>query len=714
MSGQNLPLKIAFLWHMHQPNYEEPGSSRLVLPWVRLHAVKDYLDMPLTASKYDNVRVTFNLVPSLLDQLDVYINGGTDDHLELSRKPADELDNFRKSNILESFFSANPENMIEHHPRYNDLYRKAGNSTGQAIQPQLFSSEEIRDLQVWSNLAWVDPIFRDQEPVKSLFAKGRYFTEEEKHSLLDWQIKFMGEIVAGYRDLLNQKKIDISFTPYYHPILPLLCDTNSALEALPGLTLPRQRFRHPEDAEYQIRKSMDKYMEVFGVPMQGMWPSEGSVSEEVAALCLKLGIKWLATDEEVLFQSLKKSRLSRRENPSHAVYDYGPGLKLLFRDHALSDRIGFVYSGWDADRAVDDFITHLKSIRKSHKDDLERTVVPVILDGENAWEYFPEDGNEFLNLLYKTLGEDPQLETVTMTEAAQSPQPYKLPSLFAGSWINHNFAIWIGHAEDRAAWDLLSSARQALTDFVAANPNYDAEKIQAAWRQIYIAEGSDWCWWYGEEHRGSHNQQFDQIYRRHLIGVYDLLGLDTPVELLNPIYHSGSGQQVTIPDGLISPELDGCVTHFYEWGSTGCFDCRSSGGAMHQVDRYLSKIYFGYDHDRFYIRLDFVDNKIVDLFDGTDLGLTLQLNLLSPRREELILPLLERGKLIEQNGRFACCADECVEIALERSFIWRDRYGPISFAVTLRDGEKTIETRPEFEPISFDVPEQNKEFFWPS
>jgi alpha-amylase/alpha-mannosidase (GH57 family) len=446
---------------MHQPDYREPLSNRMVMPWVRLHALKDYLDMPLMATRYDDIKTTFNLVPSLLDQIDLYLNGGTDPHLDLSRKNAAELSEDDRYQILQTFFSANPSTMIQPHRRYRELYHKAKDNLAERVLPALFSSEEIRDLQVWSNLAWVDPVFKSEEPLKTLLAKGKHFTEEEKNKLLDWQIELMKRIVPAYRDLLQQGKIDISFTPYYHPILPLLCDTDIAKEATPKIKLPEKRFVHPEDAKKQIAMSAEKFESLFDRKMTGMWPSEGSVSEEVARLMMEAGVEWIATDEEILLNSLKKSGVAAGDHPIHTVYEYGPGLKIFFRDHLLSDRIGFVYSGMRAERAIGDFISNVHKIRENLADRLDTSVIPVILDGENAWEYFPDDGYEFVNKFYEQIHKDPLIETVTMSEAARSVPARKLKSLFAGSWINHNFRIWIGHPEDNAAWDVLSQTRVA-------------------------------------------------------------------------------------------------------------------------------------------------------------------------------------------------------------------------------------------------------------
>lgn len=703
----NTPIKVAILWHMHQPDYQEPGRPHMILPWVRLHATKDYLDMPLMAAEHESIRTTFNLVPSLLDQLLLYIDGGSDPHLNLTKTRAEELSPDQRQEILNSFFIANPAHMIDPFPHYHHLFRKAIQNGSGRPMPALFTTSEMRDIQVWSNLVWVDPIFRKEEPIRSLFAKEKNYTEEDKESLIKWQCQLMKRVISTYRDLFLSDKIDISFTPYYHPILPLLCDSNVAAEAIPQITLPKQRFQHPEDAEQQIAMSQEKFESLFGRKMVGMWPSEGSISEEVARLCLKRGLEWIATDEDILYRSLAKSGLNRTEHSLHAVYEYGPGLKIMFRDRALSDRIGFVYSGWDADKAVTDLIGNIHRLGKLLESQRQAPVIPIILDGENAWEYFANDGSEFLQLLYKSLAEDKQIETVTMTDAARSLESTELSSLFAGSWINHNFRIWIGHPEDNTAWDMLSDTRKTLVDFEAAHPDYDKTKLERAWQQIYKAEGSDWCWWYGDEHRGPDNEYFDRIFRHHLIAVYELLSLSTPVELLNPIYQSQSTIKPQLPDSLLTPIIDGRLTHFYEWAGAGSYDCESSGGAMHQVDRLLRKIHFGYDHQNLYIRLDFIKKDSIESYKNAKIRLLLA----TPQTQTIELVLNRRST---PEGVAAWAVDSLVEVAIRRDYLWSDSAGKIELTIAIYDGDKLIESRPEGDPITFEVAAPDSEMFWPS
>jgi len=694
---------------MHQPNYQEPGTNRLLMPWVRLHATKDYLDMPLLLSDHENVTATFNLVPALIDQLELYQRGGTDPHLELSRIPAEHLTPAQRAEILKSFFSANPARMIRPHERFNRLYQKVSTNYHDRILPALFASEELRDIQVWSHLVWVDPRFREEEPIRSLFAKGKHFTEKEKHTLLDWQVDLISRIVPTYRKLYQDGTIDVSFTPYYHPILPLLCDTNSALEASPQITLPKHRFRHPEDADMQIRMATEKFQSVFGRPLKGMWPSEGSVSEEVAELIIKHNIQWIATDEDILYQSMAKAGHPTHGHLLHTVYSYRDKLKLLFRDRALSDRIGFVYSEWDADKAVADFIGHLRRIRELLSSNLEQVVVPVILDGENAWEYFANDGTDFLNLLYTQLGEDPAFETVTITAAAEQLAGRDLPRLFAGSWINHNFRIWIGHPEDNTAWDLLSQARSALVKFEQEHPDADPSILRQAWRQIYIAEGSDWCWWYGDEHRGQHNEQFDRTYRRHLIAVYELLGLEIPVSLLTPVHHGSKLPIADAPNTLITPQIDGRISHFYEWAGAGLYNCEAVGGAMHRGDRVISSIHFGFDHEWFYIRLDFTDPQTLRLLKGTGF----RFDFYVPENVPVTVRLADSSLICEGTPHTRAQLDTVLEVAVGRDDLWKEGHGELGFTVSVVADGQNLETWPGNEWIRLNVPRPDSELFWP-
>ena len=698
------PIKLAILWHMHQPDYRDFNSGSFILPWVRLHALKDYLDMPLMASQYEKVKVTFNLVPALIDQLNAYINGAVDPHLELTQKDASDLTDQEKILILHSFFSAPTETMIKPHKRYYELFKKVNESKTEKILAALFTADEIRDLQVWSNLVWIDPMFRTDGIVKTLFEKQKHFTEDDKQSLVKWQIEHLKKIIPTYKELYEQNKIDISFTPYFHPILPLVCDNEIAKEALPNIKLPKKPFSHPEDAFKQIEMSKLKFQEIFGKPLAGMWPSEGSVSEEALRLIADNEIKWVATDEEILANSLKKSNQQSQDNFIHKLYQYN-GVKFFFRDHALSDRIGFVYSGMHAKDAVNDFFEHIYALRDIYKDKLDQVVIPIILDGENAWEYFDNDGYEFLDLFYKKLSTDPLVEAVGMTEYAEIHKATELKSLFAGSWINHNFKIWIGHDEDNQAWDLLANARETLVSFATEKPDYPKEKIEKAWQQIYIAEGSDWCWWYGDEHQSAHNKEFDEIYRNHLKSMYELLGMKPPQKLSKPIFTGVIQTKASMPEDYITPVIDGKRTHYYEWSQAGQFQALDSGGAMHSVSKMIKLIKFGFDEEMLYLMLE---------FDKNNLKLTkkssLQIEVLNQAKLNIDIPFEKYHTTDDKN--VVSAYGSLLEIAVKREYLFEPGHGDLEFLVHLVQDDNRLETIPESEPIVLKIPQKDQELFW--
>jgi len=603
-------IKLCILWHMHQPFYKNLVSGRYEMPWVRLHGIKDYYDMAAILDKYPDIKQTFNLVPSLLEQIEEYSRGeALDEHLELTLKEAALLTVEEKTSILANFFKANYATMIKPYQRYNALYelkRKGADS---------FYEQDWLDLQVWSNLAWIDPIFKNEMPVKNLLAKAKDFTEDEKKSLLEFQKNIMGRIIPKYKELAERGQIELSVTPYFHPILPLLCDSEIAREAVPQISLPDNRFEHPEDAEEQVRLAIEYFVSRFGFKPKGMWPSEGSVSSQIIPILTKAGIEWIATDEEILAMSLDRGVRGGGDDSIITKGDlYMPykmsvdssEINMFFRDHALSDLIGFVYSRMEPDQAANDFIARLETIGANLEQlNKPNRVICIALDGENVWEYFPDDGHDFLDALYTKLSQHPDIETTTFSNVIKTAENIgKLNKLHPGSWINHNFGIWIGHPEDNKAWDLLYDAREVLKT-VTENNRVLPENINLAKKEILIAEGSDWCWWFGDDHESPDNDRFDWLYRSHLINFYKLLDLAVPPDLYKPIRTDYIRSHLIEPIDFIKPTLDGKITHYYEWASAGFFDCQKAGSTMHRADRKLSSIYYGYGkRGEVFIRVD--------------------------------------------------------------------------------------------------------------
>ncbi len=705
--SENPRLKVAFLWHMHQPFYLNPATKQFMMPWVRLHGLKDYLDMPLLASQFPNIKLTFNLVPSLLDQIQLYCEGYSDRHLELSRVPARNLSDDEKIEILSTFFSANPHNMIEPYLRYHHLYRKRENSGSDLrLAIDLFSVSEWRDLQVWSNLVWIDPSFRMESAIRDLYEKGRDFTEEEKIRLLDFEIDLLKRIIPTYQRLYAEGRIDISFTPYYHPILPLLVDTNCASDALPGISLPEHRFQNPEDARWHIQNTIEKFKSQFGGSPQGMWPSEGSISEDVLRIMADTGVRWTATDEDILRYSVAREGSGVRGFSPHMAYCFSgaPALKIFFRDRGLSDKIGFVYSSWETDKAVADFLQHLARLKEFLKGSLDRTIVPIILDGENAWEYYPNDGIDFLKGMYTALSSAKDIEVISFTDAAKILEPGNIQSVMAGSWINHNFRVWIGHSEDNMAWDILHEARKALVDYQKIHPDADSARLESAWRQIYIAEGSDWCWWYGDEHIGENNEQFDLLFRLHVKAVYDILGLTPPSILSKPIHRSRTDSLISPPESLVTPKLDGILTHYYEWSGAGHYDCAKVGGAMHRGDRIIDGIHFAFDSDNFYIRIDFAHEP--DLIDARKRRILVDFRNLA--QKEIILD----RHVLQDRGDYRYIFGDILEAEFSRSALFPNGSGRLEFYISLYLDDQFIEKWPLDDPIGVDIPDREREIFW--
>ncbi|MCX8030595.1 MAG: glycoside hydrolase family 57 protein [Thermodesulfovibrionales bacterium] len=605
------PLYICILWHFHQPNYKDPHTGIYRLPWVRLHGTKDYLDMALRVQKFPSLKLNFNIVPSLIEQLNDYVHNGSKDIYQiLTLKDSAELTDSEKVFILENFFLANWDNMIKPYPRYYELLKKRGFKFTRKDLTKIarnFSISELRDLQVLFNLCWIDPMFIQSDPYLSELAKkGRDFAEEDKKTIIDKQLEILKRIIPTYRVLFEQGQIEFSVSPFYHPILPLLCNTDIAKVAQPDIVLPKRRFSYPEDAKKQIKMSIDYFEDLFGRKPAGMWPSEGSVSEEVLGIIKSFGIDWVATDEEVLSRSLTlpfRDSQGSVFNPQllYKLYNFND-VAIFFRDHILSDMIGFSYSGWGTQKAIDDFVNRLMHIRNSLPYD-RPYLVAIIVDGENAWEYYPNDGSDFLNGIYNFLANDSRFQTITFSEfIKEHGKGEALSSLHPGSWINANFRIWIGHQEDNLAWEYLAKTREELSKYAIANPEKD---LSAAWQALYIAEGSDWNWWYGDEHATETQEDFDELFRSHLIKVYEIIGIDIPPYLYVPIKIEARKIHPQIePRGFIYPKIDGIMTSYFEWYLGAYIDVKRSGGSMHKSESMVSDIHYGFNKDNLFIRVD--------------------------------------------------------------------------------------------------------------
>jgi len=539
-------LGVAFLWHMHQPYYKDPLDGTYQMPWVRLHGIKDYYPMAALVDNFEDIRVTFNLVPSLVEQINDYaLNDATDTFLDLTVKKASSLTFNDKVEILNHFFKVNFKQFIEPNERYLELFLKKGVKTlaGSALKKAVksFSAQDFLDLQALFNLAWFHSISLDDDiNLRDLVIKKSGYTEDDKEYFVAKGKEIMGQILPLYKKLQDNGKIEITTTPYYHPILPLICDTSVAKVSLPHNPLPR-KFAHPEDAEWQIDAAIKYHTEQFGSPPRGMWPSEGSVSEEALGIMMKKGIGWVATDEDILFESLS---LHGKKHKGYSQFDrriiYQPykfksgsrHITMVFRDKNLSDIISFNYNAWDQAEAAEDLIGHCRNVAEHFRYDKTRGLLTVIMDGENAWEYYEDNGRLFFETLYANLDKEELAGSTTISDFLDIESPKKTVSnVFPGSWINHNFEIWIGQDQDNVSWGYLDRVRKDLVKFTAqANKkeDFDGSKLKEAWRELYIAEGSDWNWWYGGRAHAGNDNPFDRLYRTHLKNIYKLMNKPVP------------------------------------------------------------------------------------------------------------------------------------------------------------------------------------------
>jgi alpha-amylase/alpha-mannosidase (GH57 family) len=637
----NRPLYLAFLWHMHQPFYKDPMTGLYRLPWVRLHGTKDYLDMVEILLDFPDIKQTFNLTPSLLEQIVDYVeNNARDRHLELTLKDASELDLEDKVFILENFFLANWDNMIKPFPRYHELLVRRGLHLikGELMRVvKYFSTNDFLDLQVLFNLCWIDPLYRKKDPVlKSLVEKGRDYSEENKQLLISRQFSILKEILPRYKQMAERGQIEISASPFYHPILPLLCDTNAARIAMPDVRLPQGRFSHPEDARRQISMGLDYFEGIFGFRPVGIWPSEGSVSEKVVRIAAKEEIRWIGTDEDILSNSLG---IRLRDASGHVIEPdilYRPytfeDISIIFRDHRLSDLIGFVYQSWHPKDAAEDLLKKLIQAHASLPKDRPH-LLTLILDGENAWEHYKNDGHDFLRYLYEGLSKEERLKTVRISEYLDEfDRGEPLSRLHAGSWINANYGIWIGHEEDNRAWDYLTETRHDIESFQKMNPERD---LSEAWKSIYVAEGSDWNWWYGDEHQTESQKDFDELFRLNLMKVYREMGKELPQHLFVPVIREDRCITPSIMmRGFIEPRIDGIVTSYYEWYQGAYMDVKKSGGSMHKAASILSSLHYGFNKDNLFLRID-----PAIPFSKFPHGAKISIHILKPAQFKILVPV---------------------------------------------------------------------------
>jgi alpha-amylase/alpha-mannosidase (GH57 family) len=710
---------LALVWHMHQPWYGRPGGRTLELPWVRLHGVKDYLDMPMRIEAHPGMCATFNLVPSLMAQIEAYGRGVSDLHRDLSLSDPAGLSPDETATILAHFFTS-PHSTLDRRLEGYRLLRDRRD----ALAPRMggremashFTPAEILDIQVFWNLAWVDPIFEDDPAVASLWGRSGGFTIEERDRLLAFHTRILGRIVPAYRRLEESGRAELITSPFFHPILPLLCDSECARPGLPVSPLPGRRFRFPEDARRHVRMAVADHEQRFGRRPRGVWPSEGSVSDEAAGILAEAGFRWMASDEDILARSLNGGEGWRRAlyQPFRLETTSGP-ISILFRDKQLSDLVGFVYMRWSAQTAADDFVERILAAGRNASVE-GPPLITVILDGENCWEYYERDGGPFLDALYARLLREPEIALTTPERfLAEHPPRAVLKGLFPGSWIDHSFHMWIGEAAKNQAWEMLAAAREA---FARAELDQvgDRERARAL---LDVAEGSDWFWWYTTSPDGPAQPAFDALFRLHLQEVYRALGQSPPRDVLQPVTGgtAPSRPPEAAPLGLVRPIVDGVVTTFYEWAHAGHAGLRAASASMARSPLYLRDLYYGFDLANLHCRVDLTEKGRAE----TE-RLTVTIEFLTPHPMELSVKLSEASSpgeavLTRAGGAPERCGRACFQRILEISAPF-EALGlaadqEVSFVCHVMNEGQVVESFPPLGQISFRTPTSDfEETMW--
>lgn len=598
---------LAILWHMHQPYYRDMVTGESTMPWVRLHATHSYYDMLRLYERFPNVHGTINFVPSLVDQLLGYVEGGKSDaFLEHTIVPAENLTPQQKVFILRYFFMANPEHKIDPYPAYRKLFTRRGLEPGkidfqQAIR--FFSTQDYLDLQVFYNLVWFGFTAREEIPeIDKMLASGGNFTEADKQFVIEAERRIIRNLLEAIRSASASQNVEICTTPYYHPIFPLLIDTNFAARALPKVSLP-PRITMPQMAEAQLENALVSMGRWTGVRPKGLWPAEGSVCPEMIPMLSKAGVKWIATDDRILGRSLPGAGKTISQHQPFAAEFEGSRINMVFRDHGLADLISFTYSKMQAKTAVDDFLSNIKKIGSSSGDG--EKLVTVILDGENAWEFYPESGKEFLTELFSTIEKEGISTSKIGSYIEDHPPKITLPELFTGSWIDANFNIWIGKPQKNQAWGYVKRVLDEIGDAFSSSRRRDDPQAARAFESFLAACGSDWFWWYDDDFDSAFKPDFDRIFRQHLKNAFTLLGRDIPLYLFEPIYQfKETGAELAEPAGFMEPSIDGKRTAFFEWANAIRYNVRGRGGAVALGSEPLETISFGFNTKAFFLRLD--------------------------------------------------------------------------------------------------------------
>jgi alpha-amylase/alpha-mannosidase (GH57 family) len=665
------PLTLTFFWHMHQPDYRD-SNGVMRMPWVFFHAIKDYYEMPWLLIQQSKLKATFNLTATLMEQLELYTDPLKYDYfLSLWEQHPSELDESAREWVIKLCKSSQFETMVKPLKRYEYLYAK-----------NEYTDDELVDLEMLFVLAWCGNYLRyENSIVKEFLKKGEKFNQNDKHRLLETLCDFIHTIIPFYAELQNQGRISVSTTPYYHPILPLLIDMENALRANPHTTLPLRTFSLNDDAHQHIERSIALYTKHFNQKPSGFWPAEGAVDSETLKLYREYNLKWVATDEAILFRSLE----SDARHQLYKTYEY-EGVMIGFRDHSLSDLIGFTYRFKAPEDATNHFLHALEAIYQEYDD----PNLLVIVDGENAWEFFENNGFDFFTTLYTRLENTPWCLTKTMDEVTTLKNHLQLKTLKPGSWIHGTFDTWSGHPQKNRAWELIFQTKRDIKHFQGEVSDVISQKIMG---HFLASECSDWFWWYGDDHVTDFASEFDALFRGHLIAIYDLLEISPPANLFIPIVTMNSATPFWIkPKTPLTPVIDGKYTSFFEWLGCGSMDERKLYSTMDRVRGPIDVLYYGHDKKAIYVafegdlsHFDRAGLKLLVIFEENEEIFEFDLEILSAAENNLV------------------AIDERLEIAISRLYFGSMRLFHLRFELVR--GCEILQTMPGNGALCIDLNE---------
>ena len=543
-------LKLVLCWHMHQPEYRDLQTGEFKLPWTYLHVIKDYVDMVAHLEAVPEAKAVINFAPILLEQIEDYANqvsgylrngvAITDPLLAALVAPTIPEEPEDRLRLVKDCMRANRERQINRYPAFVKLVEMTEWLEQHYGSLSYVNAQFIHDILVWYHLAWMgETVKLTDSRIKYLIEKGTCYSIHDRIEVVQIIGELLANVIRRYKVLARKGQIELSVTPYAHPIIPLLLDLNTTLEAMPDADLPELNgYPGGEDrVQWHLEKGIQTFKRFFGAKPKGCWPSEGSVSQQTLKILSDFGFNWTASGGSVLRNSLNQPENNQPTGIHHPFKLKNTKTACFFRDDGLSDLIGFEYSKWHADDAIADLIHHLENIAAHEPGD---KVVSIIMDGENAWEYFPDNGYHFLSALYSRLASHPSIELTTFSECLKSKTLVKpLSKLVAGSWVYGTFSTWIGSSDKNRGWEMLGDVKYAFDKALATNRLTD-KQIQQAELQLAVCEGSDWFWWFGDYNPGEAVSNFEQQFRLNLANLYRLLG-EQPPAYLALSFTQGSG-----------------------------------------------------------------------------------------------------------------------------------------------------------------------------